>query len=317
MESFRRGAAVVVLAMALLGVGVSPCWSREAQGSLELKAGIREDRVAFTIAGDLQGGNPNILSELIWHDLEILQASLEGRRVAYPFRSDVGIDMRLSATYGIVTGGKNRDSDYAGDNRSIEYSRSDNGADGSVWDISFGAGPRIPLLDDRLHLTPAIGYAVSSQRLKMVDGFQTIDLIGGRIGPFPGLDSRYNTLWYGPWIGLEGEARLSKRVVVTGGVSWNFVTFEAEADWNLRTDFAHPKSFEHHARGDGVTWSVGAGYEPEERWMLRLEYLRRDWGADRNGIDRVFFSDGTVAETRLNEARWKSEVLSLGVTYRF
>ena len=42
----------------------------------------------------------------------------------------------------------------------------------------------------------------------------------------------------------------------------------------------------------------------------------QDWSTDE-GTDRVFFADGTIAKTQLNEVNWSSYALSLGLSLRF
>jgi hypothetical protein len=35
------------------------------------------------------------------------------------------------------------------------------------------------------------------------------------------------------------------------------------------------------------------------------------------GHDRIFFADGTTADTQLNRVRWRSLTFEAGVSYRF
>ena len=91
--------------------------------------------------------------------------------------------------------------------------------------------------------------------------------------------------------------------------------YEAEANWNLREDFAHPVSFEHLANGDGL--ELHADYARRAArsrwgWQIAVDYERWTTAA---GTDRVFLSDGTSVATRLNEASWSSLALSFGVAF--
>ena len=102
----------------------------------ELSAGYRVGDLDWNIAGDTAGENPNILSELTWSDLEIYQVKLRNVTIMHKI-----LYFRGSLAYGWITGGENQDSDFNGDNRTLEYSRSNNsGDDGNVLDASLGIG---------------------------------------------------------------------------------------------------------------------------------------------------------------------------------
>ena len=83
----------------------------KAMGPLEtefvITGGYRADNLDFNIAGDINGNNPNIISELTWDDLESYQLKFQGSLV-WP---DI-IALRGSVNYGWIYDGKNQDSDY-------------------------------------------------------------------------------------------------------------------------------------------------------------------------------------------------------------
>lgn len=286
---------------------------REWKAKLDLSTGYRVDRLKWNIAGQSDGTNPNILSELTWDDVEIFQ--LKGKASA-SWKSYV---VEGSMGYGNISDGKNQDSDFFGNNRTGEFSRSNNGVDGDdVLDVSGGIGYRIELTNpetraswavDQLSVMPLIGYSYHQQNLNIVDGYQTFPTAG----PFDGLHSTYETEWNGPWLGFELDGERKK---MTGYLRFEYhiADYYAKANWNLRTDFDHPKSFEHTADGYGLLLGLGAGYKLSDRWTINLSGDAQSWRID-DGIDRVFFSDGTTAETRLNEVEWKSFSTMLGMSY--
>jgi hypothetical protein len=291
--------------------------------------GYRNDDLSWSIAGlsptiflipPLQGNSVNILSELTWNNLEIFQMefSLE-RLIRQNYR------LRGTLAYGVIFDGQNQDSDYAGNNRTFEFSRSNNGAnDGSTSDFSIGLGYNFSFLWDVLTLSPLIGFSYHSQKLKMTQGIQTVSDFGWPtpLGPFPGLNSSYDTQWYGPWIGLEwtignqDKINITKGFGILLGIEYHWADYHAEANWNLRQAFAHPKSFEHDADGSGTVYIVDLNYFLNFQWSINLSGKYQKWETDP-GVDRVFFFDGTVAETRLNNVNWESSSLSVGVTCRF
>jgi hypothetical protein len=286
----------------------------EMEGDLELITGYRVDELDWNIAGNINGTNPNIVSELTWSDLESYQLKLGGKgtidRVFY---------LRGSAAFGWVLSGEVQDSDYLGADRTQEFSRSINSADDStVFDATLAVGYPFKLASDRFKLIPLVGFSYSEQNLTMKDGVQVISQPPQTqpIGPIAGLDSTYDTKWYGPWVGVDLSLKASDKIILFAGVEYHWADYKAEANWNLRSDLAHPKSFEHEADGTGFLITVGGDYVFARPWSLGLELNYQDWSTDA-GIDRQFNSDGTIAVTRLNEVNWESMAIMLRVTYRF
>ena len=280
-----------------------------------LGAGYRVDELDWNIAGDINGNNPNVLSELTWEDVESYQVKLQGSLV-WPNI----IAFKGSADYAWIFDGENQDSDYLGDNRTLEFSRSNNSTDdGYLWDISLAVG--YPLRFGQTVIgtfTPLVGYSYHEQNLKISNGNQTIP----DLGPFSDLDSSYNSEWKGPWIGFE--MRFKARQIKTVAhqfepyfsYEYHWADFHAEADWNLRDDFAHPKSFEHDADGSGWKVDTGVNFRFHRNWAMSFKYEYQTWSTD-SGTDKVFFSDGSTGRTKLNEVNWTSYALSLGVSLSF
>ena len=275
-------------------------------------AGYRQDQLDWTIA-DVDG-NPNILSELTWKDLDI--AVIE-----------IGTSLRLPSNwvmggrfaYGTILDGKNQDSDYLGNNRTLEFSRSNNNADeGGTIDASLHVGYQFDIFPSNyrkpfLSITPKIGYSYHAQNLKIVDGKQTIPAFGN----FAGLDSSYDASWYGPWAGIDSELSFADRVSLFGSFEYHYAFYEATANWNLRSDFAHPVSFEHEAEGTGYLASVGSHIKLTNDLILNISVDYQDWKADKKGINRTFFSDDTIGETKFNGVNWESMGANVGLQLTF
>lgn len=295
-------------------------WSDWIETIFTLTAGYRTDTLNWHIAGNLQGTAPNVLSELTWSGLDILQLKLANRTVVRD-----RIHVRGHLDYGSVISGSNRDSDYAGDNRTQEFSRSLNGVDGhNVWDGQAGVGPGFKFFDSRFTICPMIGYAVSEQDLNIVDGNQvfTAPPATTPIGPFENLDSRYQTRWIGPWVGLDllfsepytNGPICAVDVRLTG--EYHRVDYDAEANWNLRTDFNHPVSFIHQADGEGFTAGAAINLALKNRWGIHVGMTFREMTAD-DGLDRTFYTDGSVVETSLEAVRWRTFTMEAGLSCRF
>ncbi len=277
--------------------------SAERKASITFNNGYRVDDLDWNIAGN----NTNILSELTWSDLKIYQVKADGKVVLEWFY------LRGSIGYGWIFDGENQDSDYLGDNRTLEFSRSNNSSDnGNVMDASVGAGYQFNPGSGRLKVAPLVGYSLHEQNLTITGGFQTIPATGS----FSGLNSTYDTKWKGPWAGVDLSIEASRNLTLFGSFEYHWADYEAEANWNLRTDFAHPKSFEQIADGKGILVSAGGIYAIDDHWLINANVGFQDWSTDA-GTDLTFFADGTTSSTRLNEVNWSSFEAMLGIMYRF
>ena len=288
--------------------------SEPSDASLSL--GYRVDSLDWNIDGGSSG--PNILSELEWRDMDILQlrAGLSGaNREGFYFRG--------SAAYGWVIDGENQDSDYAGDNRSLEFSRSISEVNGSsVLDVSGGVGfTYLAGESDQIQIIPLIGYSFHNQKLRMRNANQVVsdsanfDLYDPDpskdvppLGPFAGLDSSYESEWSGPWLGVDMLLDLQGGSTVFVRMEKHWTNYYAKANWNLRSEFAHPVSFEHEADGHGWVLELGWRNPPSRHfWTWGVTASLQSWTTDA-GIDRTFFTDpaspcngNCYSEGRLNE----------------
>lgn len=291
----------------LLAIAVTNASAVEQR--FDIDAGFRNDALRWNIAADPSGtATPNILSELTWEDVHIVQLRL-GWQTTAP-----GLHARASAGYGLIYNGRNQDSDYGGDGRTFEFSRSNNDTNGDdVWDASAAAGYRFTAGDGPFYLTPLLGVSRHAQNLRITNGRQTIP----DLGSFSGLNSTYQTDWSSRWLGIELEWQLAPDTRAFFRHEYHFnADYYAQADWNLRNNFAHPKSFEHRADGKGNVFAFGAYAPIGGNWSgtFSIDYLK--WKTDP-GTDQTYFSDGTTSATRLNEVEWKSWSINAGAELRF
>lgn len=298
--------AILGLAM-LAAAGVAG-----ANPVLDLSTGYQSARLKWSIAGDSSGCCPNILSELTWRDLQALQ--LRGE-LGYRVRG--GFHVRGALGYGLILDGENQDSDYAGDNRTGEFSRSNNASDGDdLRDASLHAEYvftyRDPVVGGVSRIVPMLGHSYHEQNLRMTDGVQTIP----DDGPFDGLDSTYQTQWWGPWLGLRLESAADRHNVIEIGLEQHWADFYAVANWNLRSTFAHPESFEHEASGRGRVLTLGYRHRTRRAFDFLFKYRIESWETGA-GRDLVHFSDGSQGETRLNEVTFRAWSFNFGISRAF
>lgn len=272
-----------------------------------LGAGYRKDNLTWSIA---QGG-VNVASEVSWRNVVIAQIRAAGKL-------NLGTDWLIRGIYstGAVRSGTNQDSDYAGSNRTQEFSRSENRAGGAIRDISIGLGRKIRLFDSdsagAMYIIPLAGLSIHQQSLTMYEGRQTIP----SSMPISGLGNSYDTRWKGSWLGLDALLGVGKRVSLNATVEWHRVDYSAEANWNLRNDLAHPVSFKHVAKGKGLLVSGGASYRFSRNFLLNALVEKQKWSTSP-GYDQTNFSYGATSFYTLNPVAWDSTSAFLGAVYQF
>ena len=292
----------------------------EAQGPLHfdfsLGTDYRRAQLDWNIAGSLAGTTPNILSELTWSDLEIVQIT-GAAQITVVDR----IVLQGRAVYGAVLSGKNQDSDYDGDNRTLEFLRSNSKGGGDIGEASIGLGydfrTSVASTGQYVHVTPMVGYSRHLQYLKISDGRQTIP----PTGPLANLDSNYNADWSGPWLGLNLRLEATDRTSVIIAAEYHWADYYAEANWNLRDDLAHPVSFKHTTRGFGFIFSMALSHAVTRHWDVLARMESQNWQGDP-GIDTLYTINATTgvlqpAATRLNGVNWQSLSVGMAATYHF
>ena len=283
---------------------------------VEVNSGVGDQRgtLAWHIAGGTDG--PNILSELTYKDV-----NFRVYQVASSIKINQGdfanTNIFFSYKNGVATAGTVQDSDYGASNRSQEYSRSMASATNSEMnEFDMGIGYRFRI-NAYQTLQPSVAYFRKQQFMRMSEGVQVVDMYNSNnLGPFRNtLNSEYDATWQGMWLGLNWAVTTPNHHL---GFTFKqyFLNFSSVADWNLRSDFAHPKSFEQSAFGFGMGLEVSYRYQVSNLLSLWLNWTQEDWKT-QEGKDTVFFADGTEATGQLNEASWKASGLVTGLVLQF
>ncbi len=283
---------------------------------LEVHTGVGNSQ--GTLVWNISGaeGGPDILSELTYKDIQFVQYGMQsnltvrqGPLTDYEFFMSF---ISSTAVSGTVT-----DSDYHGNQRSDEYSRSESSAENSTMkDFTLGSAHRFSL-DRYQHIKPMIAYTYKQQLLLMTEGVQVLDARNPfNIGPFRNtLNSRYETQWHGLWTGAQWGFQTRKHQL-KADLKFYWLDYQAEADWNLRSDFAHPKSFEQWALGSGTGIALFYQYNLSNVFSFWLNWSKESWNTDP-GQDVVYFADGEIGKTQLNEVKWESTAISTGLVFNF
>jgi|GEM_PF-1087539 len=265
--------------------------------------GYRSASFRTQIAGDAQGMNPNIAVENTAKEISIYQLQAEANWLLR--RSVI---LRGSVGYGWILDGDDRNSRYTGVNRTDEAERLDGTFDGSrVFDFSGALGYELKP-SKRLHLTPLVGYAYRDQEFSVGDVRRLSD------STTLGMEEGYVQHWRGPWAGGEASYQFDKGWRLFGRGAYHWGKFDAQSS----TDFFGLGCPETHEDADmnGVTGRIGLEYAYSRRWSIDLALdLESFWTS--TGINQYRRADGSMDVVQLNEARWRSWSLLLGITYHF
>ena len=295
-------------------------FSANAETAFALGTGYRQDSLNWSIEGP--DGFPNILSELKWKDIKLWQVSARAKQTL------LGLCLNAEADYAFAFEGKNRDSDYLGDNRTLEFSRSySDASNGHAFDLSASLGWNINFFISPLSICPQIGFSYHEQHFTMRDGVYEIDLFNGNNGPFDGLDSSYTARWQGPWIGVESCFCLYCPLSIYGGVRASALRYNARGHWNLRTDFAD--DFRHEGYGYGLFGRLGVQYEFAPCIAIGILGSYQEFRVC-HGHDRMYFNvdfvDGNgnsivsgveSSSTRLHQVEWRSFRIQIYLALNF
>lgn len=304
----------------LILLALMPFYQAYAGVDIELAGGLayRQDQLQWSMAGP--NHNPNIISELTWTDLDISLWRLQGRLDWRQFR------WQAEFQAGNINNGEVQDSDYSQDDRNGEFSRSNNATDGdNVSDLIgiFAYVVDIPELP-QLKLIPRFSFTYNRQNLRISQGRQTLsdasalppEIEGSPppLGSFSGLNSTYRALWYGPGVGFDVEYAPLSALRLTAGFDYHLVQYYAWANWNLISQFQHPKSYEQESEGNGYVFKLKGEYV-FSKLSVYMFYQNASWQTE-GGTTRFFLNlpEGNVVVNQpFNGATWRSYMLSVGV----
>ncbi len=290
---------------------------RIVKSGIDLGLGYRSDQLDWSISVN---SDTSALSQLSWDDLDVFQLQatgwLEIEKVPYVKKNFLAT---ANVAFGKIFGGTARDSDYISGSPGDEWSRSISDADdGLTVDIYGAIGPIFEISKVAgLSVIPLIGYGFDMQNLTMTNGRQVVSKLASHaIGSLSGLDNTYTAYWHGPWVGTDVDYLVGSEMKISFGVEYHWFDYFAQADWNLRTAFEHPVSFEHEASGTGLVWKIAGSYQIDKKWSWLFSGQIRNWHTD-SGTDRTYFSNGQVGTLRLNGVNWDSYDLTTGLCYLF
>ncbi|MBO9594780.1 MAG: hypothetical protein J7599_17890 [Niabella sp.] len=253
----------------------------------------------WSIAGNEQGTNPNILSELNFTRLKRTGFSIQG---CYQLSNRFGLKAAAIVQYGYS--GRVTDIDYAGNNRRglvtfLKFrSRKNNTCD-------YWLQGRYQLLrSGMVSVAAGGGYFISKAGYRM-QGRLDADIKG-----------IYNAQWQGPLLDIDAAIMLPQHWEIRADITGQYHTYYAEGDWRLRSDFRHPLSFIHRARGWGINGLLGLHYQLNPQVGLQLKGFLQRWQTG-TGSDLLYMADDRQVSTRMNESIKKQLGIGLEAVFGF
>ncbi len=275
-------------------------YAQDSKWSVQAGAGISSQDINWSIAGNEQGTNPNILSELKWDKL---------RAVAYNLQVDYKISQKFGLTfigaYHDITKGSGNDSDYGQDNRGGRFGNQDFSSNkGNIYNLQLKVNYKLPDLGP---VTPklAAGFEQLGQKLYMTDLPNENN----------GLRSTYQTQWNGGTIGLILHFPVQS-FYIDGYYDFGIYAYNAKANWNLRETLQHPVSFRQQATGFKHFGKIQVGYKLCERLDIGLS-LSKYYSFTNEGKDKLYLQSGEIKRSQFNGVEFSQLAGLLNIKYEW
>ncbi|WP_207423537.1 hypothetical protein [Desertivirga brevis] len=265
--------------------------------NITLGTGFFSDNLDWSIAGNSNGEDPNILSELKWTRQEGPLAEIGVQIGVRSFFAESGF------TYQRTFCGQVSDSDFGEDDRErrvfniVLPTRK-----GSLYSTSLGAGYYLQS-GKKTGFKLSAGVSRRSMTLFLSDQSSN-------------LNSSYAPEWKGWYLKAILVKQLGKVYYLNIGIAYHQQIYTAKANWDLIEEFEHPVSFRHKAKGLGFDCKPSLNAWISKKISLSLSAEAYLWQTGR-GTDELFFKNGKTAITQLNEVNLKGFTIKTGFNYIF
>jgi len=267
--------------------------------SFSTGASVNINNFQWSIAGNIHGQSPNILSELIFKKVKSLGIYLDGTFRPLNFLEITGFYQENS-----VISGNGSDADYNGDNRTnTTYNEPFSSNKGELEIFRFGVNLFF-VHKGNFHLGTGVFYASTIQTLYILNS------------DFENLKSTYKVKCRGPRFSLNGNYEINKKLSIRGSLSYCFIKYNAEANWNLIDEFMHPLSFDQHSKGRNTDGEIGFSYKINSLFALTINGVIAN-AKSFKGIDKSYLKNNTQLLTQFNGSNSTYYVLRIGTKFFF
>lgn len=265
---------------------------------ISLNSGYQWENFSWSIAGDINGQNPNIYSELKWKRLEepTTSGTIKWQLSHYFY-------MLGEYDHSFIISGKVSDTDYGSDNRSTPIYHGDfqdNKGYNNKLILAVGASV---INRKKIIVDVQAGYTLSHQSLYIL----------GLNGLNPELNTTYFTTWKGSLIAGSLRYLINKKVSFEELISYSQLNYKARANWNLIQQFAHPVSYRDNASGYNLQFKQGIIYQINNRLAINAHFCFSHLQTG-NGTDHLYLADNSQEETQFNAARGTAFQTTMGIT---
>jgi hypothetical protein len=264
--------------------------------------GFQQSRFDWSIAGNANGTNPNILSELIWKNLKGASYGLD---IKYNITKRFGV--KVSNQYSSISKGEAEDTDYADDNRqSAFYFDLLNANKGYFYNGNLQFSYQL-FTFEQFNINPIIGISYNQQKFYLLESANNPDSRG--------LNSTYEARYKGFDFGSEFVFN-TKRFSLSATILAGFYRYSAKANWNLIPDFAKPISFTHKANSFSLSGDINLSVPLNKTLSVEADYKINNINT-YSGVDKAYFNNRNTEETQFNGASFRKNAVFLGLKFDF
>ena len=289
------------LFMALAFFNVS-AFSQNKKWNIETSIEQFSQNFSWSVAGNMEGNSPNILSELIWKNLN-------GPKFNLCIGKQINRQLELAFAYSrhVVRNGSGSDTDYALDNRNepfYEQQFLSNKGNANNYRLIV---KYTMFAKNWLKCKPYLGFNFFEQKLHILDFYNEVTNTA--------LNSTYKNEWKGAVLGIETCYEIGK-ITITLDALGGYYQYLAKAQWNLNEKFNQPLSFKQNANGYKFSIGLKSGFSLSKNIDAFLG-VERQYAATFSGIDEAYLSNGSIPKTKFNGAEFNSIGIKAGTVLNF
>lgn len=280
------------------------CLAQESnKGKLEIQPdiGFHYTNLKWSIAGNEQGKNPNVMSELKWKKLKGIRIQT---KTSYYLTEHLQISNNFS--YAKITSGEANDADYISDDRQ-DMIYDENFLSNRGFDLSFESRIGYVLnITKCFSITPIVGFDFRRQQVFLFDppGIEN-----------RGLNSRYKNNWKGATFGFDTHFKAHKLGLLVG-LAGSISDYKAEAKWNLIAAFVQPLSFKQTSMAYALRSYITAEYPLNKSFKFMVN-LSITYAKGAAGLDEAYYVNRNPVRTRFNGVESLSYGTGAGIAVTF
>lgn len=267
--------------------------------SFSTGASVNINNFQWSIAGNIHGQSPNILSELIFKKVTSLGIYLDGTFRPLNFLEITGFYQENS-----VISGNGFDADYNGDNRTnASYNEPFSSNKGKLEIFRFGTN-LLFVHNENFYLSTGVFYASTIQNLYILNS------------NLENLNSTYRAKWGGAKLSLNTNYKINKKLCMGGSLAYCFNKYTAEGNWNLIDEFMHPLSFDQHSKGRSMDGEIGFSYKLNYFFKVIINGTIGN-AKSFKGIDKSYLKNNTQILTQFNGSNSTFYAFRIGTNIAF